>query len=451
MRNLLRDTDIALSEGVNRYAVDRALATWKFKNPHTMMRENFLGTSVGIQYMILDADGTPAFNFPNANAFATWPVWLGTDGLDSLEHLLAEPIATVSGQPHRVIISNPGWRTPEERKYTLDVRALCANYPDAMIHLTGTDSYELMFGLEWDSVDIQLNYFDDDIHLPHGMKIVRDKWEQAWYWQDWIEMLGFKPEQLTNPANRTERFRFNVRSAKWAAENYNSEDRIRRKYSPTRTIVMEKDVRARDRARAQRDAQWRNAKTVAKRSLHLLGEKVVGDYSHCDHCIVRATCNLARAGMVCALKETEMGELSRLLGTRNTDLIIDGLVKLIGAQADRTEEAIAAERMSGDGPTSPEVTRQINALFKNGTLLAKLIDPKLNGGATITNNTLNVNGGATPANNPRALIAEIVKQLELAGIPRDQITPDMIKTMLANGANQPALEGVVIQQDMQKE
>jgi hypothetical protein len=451
LRNTFNEAGIAISEGVDKYAWSRTAPALKFKSVHAVMRENFLGSPISPTYMVVTTPASTAYTFASLQPFAFWPTWHVNDGLPALEKLLASPM---EGQPHRVLLAGLHIRTPEDRKYTLDVRALCAQYPDAIAHLTSghSRSYELLFGYDWPAIDVEFNRYDDHVILPHGMILRKEEFGRAWYWQDWIELLGFKIKQITDPEASSERFRFNVRSLMWAADNYHSEDRIRRKYSPTRKIVMEKDLRARlaGRTQAPGQTQWRKAKAVASRSLPILDEPVNGDYSHCDHCSLRSTCNLARAGMVCALKGSEMGDLSKHFGTRNADSIIDGLGKLLVMQADRAEDSLAQERMSGDDP-NPEVTRQLNAVFKNGTLLAKLIDPNLNGkGTTINNNTLNVNGGAT-SNSPRSMLAEVVKQLELAGIPRNEITPDMIKTMLTQGADRPALEGVVVQNEMERE
>ena len=117
--------------------------------------------------------------------------------------------------------------------------------------------------------------------------------------------------------------------------------------------------------------------------------------------------------------------------TRNVDRIIGALGKIVEKQAERLERAAAAEEMSGE--TDPEVTKMYKTVFDQGTKLAKLIDPKLNGSAVNVN--VGVNGNAAvqvQASDPRQMVAAVVAELESAGIPRDQITSNMIKGMLAS-------------------
>lgn len=141
--------------------------------------------------------------------------------------------------------------------------------------------------------------------------------------------------------------------------------------------------------------------------------------------------------------------LADAFGSRNADTIITGLSDLLKMQADRTERAI--ERESVDEEMDPEVTRMINALMKNGTMLAKLLKPELNGKGAVTVN-VGVNGSAAVAvagADPSQLVANAVAALERQGVPRDQITPDMIK-MLLTPSLQPeraAIEGTVVRNE----
>lgn len=184
-----------------------------------------------------------------------------------------------------------------------------------------------------------------------------------------------------------------------------------------------------------------------------------GDKAICNHCVLRTSCKLARADMVCAIEGTEMGDLARKLGTRNADSIIEGMLSLLAVQADRMEDALVDERTSGE--SNPEVTRQMNSVFKNAGVVAKLIDPNLNGkGTTITNQTLNVHGSPTAVNMaaPRQVMSAIVKELEQAGIPRDEITLEMVKGILVQSGQdaepipaRQAIEGAVVQSTAKKE
>jgi redox-regulated HSP33 family molecular chaperone len=139
--------------------------------------------------------------------------------------------------------------------------------------------------------------------------------------------------------------------------------------------------------------------------------------------------------------------LAETFGSRNADTIITGLSDLLRIQADRTERAI--EKEIDEQELDPEVRKMINDLMKNGTMLAKLLKPELNGKGVTVN--VGVNGQAAIAvanSDPNQLVANAVAALERQGVPRDQITADMIRTLLTPSLqSQPAIEGSVVQKE----
>lgn len=476
LRNPQRSVRQAIAEGVERYVFDQALVNWQRQSPHAFMREHFLGTGLNPLYVIQGDQGARLYNLfvPPEAPIAVWPTWDPSQDMDLLEHYLALPqgddiylcgddeidssIRPVFDQEHRVFITG-GLRMPtgpEKDKIIGGIRQLCEGYPNAIVHLSGGLSFQTLFNWGWQSVD----WCTDEarvygnLALPNGLTLKFSKRPEWPLYSDWIEMLGFTVERLNR--HRDEQVHFHIRSVVWAAENYDRELRIRRRYSPGPAGVSSPPKDWIKQLSGPR-RNWRNTSTIASRSLPMLN-KTDGDKAFCDHCVLNTSCTLARAGQVCGIEETEMGELARHFESRNPDSIIDGLSKLLAMQSDRMERSVANEDLDSESGPSSEVTRQLNSVFSNATVLAKLLNPNLNGkGTTVTNQTLNINGGNIPfsSGNPREVMAAIVKALTDAGIPRDEITADMIKTVLRQGgeqqAQQQALEGVVVQKNAAKE
>lgn len=91
----------------------------------------------------------------------------------------------------------------------------------------------------------------------------------------------------------------------------------------------------------------------------------------------------------------------------------------------------------------------LNSLFSQGVQLAKLVDPSLRGAKVSVNVGVAAGGSAQiEAGNPKAIIAGVVRQFELEGVPRDKITPAMIEGALAGMASpetqRRAIQGQVI-------
>lgn len=476
LRNPQRSVRQAIAEGVERYVFDQALTNWQGRSPHAFMRENFLGTGLNPMYVIQGAQGARLYSMftPPEKPIAVWPTWdPAQQDMELLEHYLALPqgddiflctdeeidpsVRPVFDQEHRVFITG-GLRMGRGSQATAmigEIRKLCASYPSAIVHLSGSLSFSTMFNWDWHSVDWctdELRIYGR-LQLPNGILLKSQERDEWHLYGDWMEMLGFTVARINS--HRDEQVQFHIRSALWAAENYDRELRIKRRYTPdldgAKALPSIWSAQNTNRLR-----NWRKVSTVTARSLGMF-DKTDGDKAFCDNCVFKTSCKLARAGQVCGIEETEMGDLAKQFNTRNPDQIIDGLAQLLGIQAERMERSVAAEDVDGEDGPSSEVTRQINSVFSNGTALAKLLNPNLNGkGTTVTNQTLNINGGNIPfsSGSPREVMAAIVKELTNAGIPRDEITSDMIKSILRQGAeasSQQALEGVVVQNTSAKE
>lgn len=132
------------------------------------------------------------------------------------------------------------------------------------------------------------------------------------------------------------------------------------------------------------------------------------------------------------MPDSESAELATYFGTRNSDTIIDGLGTLLQAQSRRLKRAMEFEEKNE--MLDPEVTRIIAQLFEQGRKLALLVDPNLAASQKSNFNiNLNQQNNTIQASNPQELMAAIVQQLEAKGVPRSQITPDMVRKLLNMG------------------
>lgn len=371
--------------------------------------------------------------------FAVYPTWVyGRDPLEELELLLAHPVGQdekacgdlalppderpVLGQEHRVvIIESPPANVGPGRKFFRELRSLQEDYPEAIVHVHGLYGYAVAFGYGFRSVDIdpRTSAQKGKVMLPSGKEMT---FEQAAKVPQWVTLLNFRPVDLAVPRNRC---MYNMRSAQWAGKHYTENIKFKS------TGAHEPDIES-------SDENVKPATVSASKSKAISG--TVGDKFLCDTCSLQVTCKYFRTGAVCSIPESDPSVLARFFKTRDSDLIVEGLGTLLAAQTRRLERGMADEAEYGE--LNPEVSRIMESLFKNGERLAKLVDPKLRAQPRLQVG-VQVNGvGAAPAlNNAGQGVAAIVAELEARGIPRSQITPEMIANVLSPEViDVPALE-----------
>ena len=142
-----------------------------------------------------------------------------------------------------------------------------------------------------------------------------------------------------------------------------------------------------------------------------------------------------------------MGELAEQFNTRDVNTIIGGLGNLLAKEADRAERFLKAEEQSEvdtgnleravDTGLSNEVTKIIHGLFDRGNKLAKLLDPRLAGGAKVAINVGAQNAQIVAGATPQQLVAATVAELQAEGYTMDQITPELIKAKLGIANDAP--------------
>jgi hypothetical protein len=372
---------------------------------------------------------------------AVFPVWSAEhEDIAVLEELLVNPLGEdveacedeafpvserpVLGQEHRIVITDlPSVATGPGRKLVRILHEMQEENPQAIIHLSGTYSWKSMFGTSIRSVDFdaRTQAAKGTVYLPNGKQVSPEK---AVEFPQWVKLLNFKPVDLKVPRNRC---LYNIKSALWAARHYGENVNFK---STGRQPV---DTEAAD------SAVMLPVVASHKRSAYGEGDKFV-----CNSCTISKECKLYREGAVCSVPQSEPASLARYFNTRDSGLIIEGLGALLGKQADRLEKGLEDEEFGDE--LDPEVSKLINSLFANGVKLAKLTNPELSGGPKVG---VFVNGGhgaqvavGTSANQ---LTASIVRELEAKGVPREEITPEMIGEVLES--NKPAIEAQATRHD----
>lgn len=381
---------------------------------------------------------------------AVYPTWTPEDGYDQLRWLCENPPGRnpklyndrslgpesrpIKDQKHRIVV----WKFKNDftavsvTPMLTVIRDFQAEY-DVEIFVSGLTRFEHMLSYDLLACDFRPQCLvDNAIHevavLPSGKYISRDIYDPRY--KDWFELLGMSQIDIfreVKSGNRRILLEYNLRSMQWAKANWD-------KVEPF--VLDRKSKVPEDRDFSDRILQPNTAFTLPatrRRVMRNLGlpESELDRFA-CDVCIMHNTCKLYREGAVCAVEGTEAVALSKAFGTRNADRIIDGLSQLLEKQAERLEDAMAAEDPQNP---NPDVTRQVNSVFANGVKLAKLIDPTLAGGPKVTVNVGVGQGGQAAIvaqQDPRQITAQVMRELEASGIPREQITAEMLAGYFKN-------------------
>jgi hypothetical protein len=356
---------------------------------------------------------------------------LGEDADACNDPSVAEDERPVANQAHRVVVINlPDMRNMAGRSLIRKLKELQEDYPECILHIHGLYSWRVSFGMGFGATDVdpRTNAGKGKVTLPSGKEILA---ERTVAMPQWVTLLGMKPVDLTRePRNRCI---YNIRSAEWAAEHFRDNLPFASKAHPSQTVDT---LSGKPEPPTVKSGSPFTAPVVAQPT----------DKINCDSCSLQNNCKFYRQGSVCSVPGSEPAKLASHFGTRDADAIIDGLGSLLQLQANRLDRGLSDEQMYGE--LDPEVTKIANQLFQNGSKLATLLKPELKGGPKVQVNVGMSGAAAVQAATPNQVLGGIVRELESRGIPRDQITPDMVGNLLAEmtqGAPK-AIEGRVVSQ-----
>lgn len=314
------------------------------------------------------------------------------------------------GQEHRIIISGvPNALSPEGRSVLSELGDLQDENPHVILHLWEAASFRPPFGFGFAACDLDPMAYAtrNKINLPNGAERTVDKLQKV---AKWVNLMGYSIADLHTVEARVD---FNVRAALWAGEHYND---------TVPTFNSHKGFPAKKR-------DYRTSPMAAVRLS--VNPPQEGDMVACDSCSLADKCKLYRPAGVCTLAGSETANLAAFFKTRDSERIIQGLGSILAVQAERAERAVADEKMTGE--LDRELTKLLTTVFDGGVKLAKLVDPALAAAGAprigVQVNTL------TNASNPKAMMAAVVAELEARGVPRDQITAEMV-LKLASGSEE---------------
>ncbi len=363
------------------------------------------------------------------NPKAVYPTWKYGESFELLEEMIQFPLGAdrdaceadvppderpVFGQEHRVLLTElPSAQLSSTKAFLRRVTELQEDYPDCKVHIHGTYSWRVAFGLGFAAADVdpRVDAAKGKVVLPTGKVMA---FERALGATQWINLMGMKVVDLKVPRNRCI---YNIKSAMWAAENY------------------EKNIRFKSRGKSEVDHSSPMAITPVGQSIHSgnvtpqPGDKII-----CNSCSLSNGCKYYREGAVCSVPGTDSSALAKAFQSRDSDRIIDGLGSIMAVGVSRAERALIDEEEYSE--VDPEVTKMLNQLFQQGEKLAKLVNPNLRGGARVQVN-VGTNGASVQSGSANQMVANILASFEARGIDRSQVTPAMIQEELAARAHPP--------------
>lgn len=409
--------------------------------------QDFTTAAIGDQGMaVMDRQhgiGNPKAVYPvwqyGANTIETLEQWTATDCTEELrDRALAagRPIdeIPVLGQRHLVAVAGlPNLTTGVGRKFFLLLEDLQHDYPHCTLHVSGTEAWASLFGRNIRSGDLnpRASAAKGFIMLPNGRTVTMG---DVWRHRKWLDLIGCAGSDLREPRNRC---LFNIQAARWAAKNWDSRQDFELPTAPLGPVGLAALINGRNperlkpRRRATRRRSQRNGRPLGPN---------IGDKLYCGACSYANSCRQYREGSVCSVAGTDASKLAELFNSRNSDRIIEGLGLLIETDLERLDEGRQNE--VADGELDPHVTKLGDNLFRHGTALAKLVDPRLRSAAV----AINLNAGPAQRDEdatPQALAANAVAALEQGGVPRDQISAEMVMKCMAADGDDTGLELII--------
>lgn len=408
----------------------------------------FLKNTPHWKMLVVAMEGTAEYSSSSTSINkpdAVYPSWQFEDGYELLEDYCRNPVGKdliaiyandveprfqpVRNQPHRVLIYDPpDTRSHVGSSYLRNLIRIKRINPNVEFIIHNTGSFRLMFGsgFEYAIFDPCMSAKSGSLIAPSGEYI---KYKEFYAKRNWIHLLGFVLDDVREEL--TSRILYNIESIFWAEQNFNKN----LEFSLVATSGLDIDTVKGKYEYENLHESWLTQVTGGARIRMGPEDGIV-----CDKCALSPKCKFYREGSVCSVAGTGSADLSKMFGTRDASVIIDGLLELTNIQAGRVKKDLAQEDITGERVL--ETDKRLKDLFDAGVKVAKLIDPKLSGAGTTVN--LGMIGGTAiiAQQTPQELMASAVRALEGSGFSRDQITPGMIQGILEGVANRGAVREI---------
>lgn len=447
-RNGQQSLAVLAQEAVTRLTFTRMSLHNRGHDGLHLVRQYYMSTPVRPIIRLIGIQGTAEYDIFRTldNPIAVYPTFSGQkDSWADLMKMIENPagederaccdmkveksLRPVWGQKHRIIITNAAVMKVG-RQFYRELSLVQEAFPEVELFINGSSSPSILFGMGFKSVDFGMNdpgEIQNFLYLPNGKKIelvwnkatqryeYKDS-EKAKVWESWVKTMGLDVKTLLDDTD--ERMRLKIRSAKWAAAHWSANYR----FITATERGTEPDYQSPDTEFIPPE----NRRITLRQKKHTNPE---ADNYLCASCTLAPACKFYREESICSVPgESKVADLAKFFQTRDSSTILEGLAAITRLQADRLEEAIEAE--ADAGVQNPAVGKQMNELFANGVRLAKLVNPSLSGPAVQVNVGVQGNAQVVAQSNPKAVIANVVRELEQSGIPRERQTPDMIEAML---------------------
>lgn len=414
----------------------------------------YLGNARPWKLLVVAVEGVAEYNETSKSIdrpAAVYPAWHKEQGIRALEDYCANPVGEreeltnhptldgrfkpVKGQPHKVVIYTPPNANAHEGTILLrDIRALKSKYAHLGLSfiLHDTSSFRMIFGtgtFEGACVDPRMYAKLGGVLLVNGQRVTGKEFDE---YHNWIRVLGYRIRDLERDLDA--RVSFNMDALAWAKRYYL--ENVNFRLAATQGIDMDSPDASFKLDEARKEFMGRTSGGAHS----LAGAMKPGDGVQCNTCSLAGRCKFYRKDAVCSVSGSTSKDLIDFFGTRDSGLIIDGLLRLTEIQAERVEQDLEVEEELGERLQGTD--KRIRDLFDSGTKVAKLIDPALAKPSAVNVGVI----GATPmgvAQTPQELMASAVKALEANGVPRDEITPKMIRGVLEGVADAKAAPRVI--------
>lgn len=372
--------------------------------------------------------GSSAYSGLSTAPYAVFPTWqYGADPLELLIWMIQNPAGKdpesytvkgaqideipVEGQDHIVVLTDLPNAISQRAFYEM-VWRLQQDHPDVTLMIHGLYAPTMCLSMGWKMWDFdpRPEAGHGRVIMPTGKSVPHDEADPTL-----VRVVANIPaRKLGDPK---ERCKFNIRSLKYAALNWDAEGFQSSGKTDSSTVDTESPTKS-----------WKP--NIIKR-IPPRAEKAT-DMIACDICSLSSSCYVYRAGSVCTLPSSSGSELSKYFKTRDSGLIVQGLMELMEIQTTRLEKGLEWE--DDEGELSPEVSKLVNSLYRQGVDLAKLVDPKLTRPMVAIQNNVTSNGASVvTSGSDQQLVAAAKAELEEAGFRADEITFGMIEEYRSTG------------------
>lgn len=370
--------------------------------------------------------GSAAYNIHSKKPYAVYPTWqYGQDPMELLIWMIENPAGEdpepytvddapidtipVLGQEHIVVLTDLPSAISQRAFYEM-IRRLQDDHPEVRLMIHGLYAFKMLLSLEFGLFDYdpRANASGGSLKLPSGRTM---DWRDASKHAVEVRAVGFSPSDLSEPKTRCE---FMIRSLQYGAANWGQAGMGSSIASADEDVDTETP-----------DASWKPnvIKRIPPRA------ELPTDMIACDICSLASSCYVYRAESVCTLPRSSGSELAKFFKTKDSGLITQGLMELMDINATRLEKGLDWEDAEED--LSPEVSKLVNSLFRQGVDLAKLVDPKLSRPLVAIQN--NVGAAVATASSPQQLVAAARAELEAGGIAPEDITFEMVESYQRTG------------------